>query len=234
MYLRDLTLYQYKAGGEFVLSLYVPYAKMFAQSVSDCPSWMAEFVGTGKKTDCVPYIMLESVHRNFESAVIAPEFTYADSEPHDTVTYMMIPMLYDDFLLVAETSTGAATMPLISLYQFVSRAEKYGFSAEIYGQMFIRRICYPLVLLILSIIVGMLGWNYRLAKTQVFKFVWVFILPVFTIVAYLLVEAFVYCLNLLHFLLVGYLSFYAFPVSIALYTGLLILVSILFLALRGE
>lgn len=233
-YLRGLTIYSYNENGSFKKSFSVPYAKMYAQKTADFDSSLNTELGKLDDVESIPYIILESVDRDFESIVNKPEYVFADDELEEYSNKYILPMSYDDIPLIIDASLGADSMPLFSLVKFIYIAHKYGYSAEVFGQSLVTRICFPLLLMILSLVAGIIGWNYRLAKKQVFKFVWIIVIPILTALSYILFEIISSFQVLFDFALVGGFHFTALLVAIILYVLILAGVSIVFLAQRGE
>ena len=91
------------------------------------------------------------------------------------------------------------------------------------------------MLLIIFIFVASIAWNYRLAAGAIFKFKWVFILPVLNIVFYFLermIEYTIKVLNLVFIAMAG--TRMAIFAGIGVYVVLLLVVSVAFLARNND
>lgn len=240
LYLRGFNVFSYDETEKLQRSFTVPYAKVSAVPATDFGKTFIDKFNITEK-DCLPYVMLESIDRDNEGVKIEPKYTYSEEDLLAGIdkniqeqSFMVFAMPYNDFILVCKASLGAEKMPLGSLFLFLDKAKDFGYAFEIYAQHFIQRTCFPLVLMILMLFAAILGWNYRIQFEAVFKFKWLFSVPIFTIVAYLILNFIQYLQSLLNYALLGVMGFAAFPVILAVYAVLLIVVSVMFVALRGE
>ena len=144
---------------------------------------------------------------------------------------LILPMPFDDFDVLGNVAEGPENMNLINLYRFQNKAEGYGFSGEVYMQAEVSRITYPLVILILAILSAVTAWNYRLVDSNgMFKFQWLFLLPVLFVLCYAVTEFAVYLSRMINFVFVGMFGNFALLASAILYIVILFVVSIIFLA----
>jgi len=122
----------------------------------------------------------------------------------------------------------------MDLWNFVPKAESYGFSRKTFNLELIRRLVDPFLLLILSVCALILGWQFRLGKSVMFKFWWIFTVPVFPVLSYLAVEGVRYVSRLCNGALIALLPSYPLiPVLLALVVCFLG-VSLAFFSQRSE
>jgi len=143
-----------------------------------------------------------------------------------------LPMPYSDFVTFDKASDGPAKMDLLSLFSFVKKARRYGFSVEVFSKSLLGRGLYPLLLLSLMIFAASIGWNYRIEDKLSFKFRWLFLIPIYGAVAYLLMSVVNYLYDMVNYVIVGAFGGAAFIVAAVLYAVLLFIMSIFFLARR--
>jgi membrane-bound metal-dependent hydrolase YbcI (DUF457 family) len=236
MYLRELKIFTYSQDDIFLRSLSVPYAKVSAYSSSDFGQDYFNLADE-KIPDLVPVAMLESVDREHEGIMIEPvyEYTEAGNEAKmEKRSYFVFNMGYSDFLVLCHVSREADRMELGSLLRFAKNATQYGFSSEVFTQALIQRICYPIILLLMMISCAVLGWKYRITSSQMFKFKWLFVVPVFSALIYIFLEFMFYFEGLLSYLLISLIGFAALPVMCTILLLTFAVVTIRFVALRGE
>ncbi len=145
---------------------------------------------------------------------------------------IMLPMPYSDFITFDNASDGPSKMDLFSLFTFVRKAKRYGFSVEVFSKSLLGRGLYPLLLLSLMIFAASIGWNYRVEDMTNFKFRWIFLIPVFGGIIYLLMSVVNYLYDMVNYVLVGAFGGAAFIVAAVLYALLLFVMSLFFLARR--
>ncbi len=182
----------------------------------------------------VPLILLESIDRNNRGRRIVPEwdFTgYIKSENFKVPGYVILSMSVEDFNTACDASVGAEKMNMNSLMDFSSKADELGFSEEVAGAALIKRVTYPIIMLMLLIFLSTIAWNFRMNKNQIFKFIWIFIIPVCTIVCDIFIQIVLTAGNLSNYLLIAVFGNSALLVSSVLWMILLVIVSIYF-ALR--
>jgi hypothetical protein len=239
-YFRELSVYSYDNAGKLVRSFEVPYAKMLIEKVETFGSSTQKKFGIKKEYKTIPYIMLESVGRNKNNSdgigdgIIRPSFTYTDDAQHEESGFMVLPMPASDFNLICEASAGADRMNLLSLIKFVPNAQSYGYSREVFSTAMVRRLTYPLLILMLLIFCAAIAWNYRIGEKQVFKFKWIFVLPLSTIVAYAVLKALSTIVNIVNFICVALCGQFALVVSLAFCIVFLVVVSLIFLGRTSD
>lgn len=231
-YLRELTVKSVSRNGELIRSLYVPYAKVLPVSVKTINSTTKKLLGIDDETDFVPYIMLHSVSRDLPAEEIKPVYTYNfTDDTSGNSDFMMLPIPYNDFVMLESSTNNPSILPLLSLYKLVSKAAEYGYSAEVYGQVLLNRLFYPLWILIFFIFMASFGWNNRMDGNQYFKFTWAFSFPFFMIVSLFLYRIVLFVFKLLNYTILGTLgSSAAITGCLVAYTFILVVVSLYFLS----
>jgi hypothetical protein len=233
-YLRGLTVITFGKNGSYLKSFTVPYAKMMSVSLSDFPENFRDELELSDNVKKVPLILLESIDRNNRGRRIVPEwdFTgYIKSENFKVPGYVILSMSVEDFNTACDASVGAEKMNMNSLMDFSSKADELGFSEEVAGAALIKRVTYPIIMLMLLIFLSTIAWNFRMNKNQIFKFIWIFIIPVCTIVCDIFIQIVLTAGNLSNYLLIAVFGNSALLVSSVLWMILLVIVSIYF-ALR--
>lgn len=234
LYLRGLEIINLDEFGNVVSGHYVPYAKMTALQTELLDENTKSLLNTGKKNEAVPYILLNSVDRNFPGQIIKPEFKtgYKNSELSG---FHILKMPFSDFELIEQASSGADTMNLISLFNFAGKAEKYGYSEESFFHILMNRMLRPLYILILYIVIAYLAWHFRLEENSLFKFKWTAIFPLLAAAYFCLYQL---ALCLFKFINYGLLGIAGSSLSLAagtfVYILIFVIVSIFFLSCRNS
>ncbi len=214
-YLRGLSVDTFNKDGELVYSMNVPYAKVFADLSSENNV----------------SIMVKSVSKESDTGIIEPIFTYSDAHTETrSDLFYDLPLSFDDFVIVSNSSIGADKMYLPELMQFVRKCERYGFSEESARLVLVQRLCHPILILIIIVFAAAFAWNYRLQEPKDFKLRYLFAFPFITAMCYALIEGGIYILRLLAAALVGMVGYYALSVSLVACIFLLTAVSLLFLS----
>ena len=129
-------------------SIIIPYAKLI------------EFVdGEGKNR-----LMLQicSVDRYSEENTVYPKVLTGEL-PRENVHNILLPMTMTDFILIEKSVSGPSAMTISDLYYFSLIAEKYGLKKEAYLSEVLYRLTEPLLLLIVSLLVLILAWRFRVS-----------------------------------------------------------------------
>lgn len=181
-YLRD---FEYAAIGpsnalEYQIS--VPYAKLLS-TTSDGSAYPK------------PELLLHSVDRAKEGHDIWPALV-AGNMPDSNRSILVLDMDYRDFSMIVGANNGPAAMSLLDLYSFSSRARTYGFSPAVYQREMLRRLADPFLLLILSVLVLIFGWRFRLDGDVPFKAWWILAVPLFPAISMVCVEVLRYLAGL--------------------------------------
>ncbi|MBQ0052731.1 MAG: hypothetical protein KBT11_11820 [Treponema sp.] len=235
-YLRGFTMMTFDNEGYFQKSLYVPYAKMLAQKTDTFDEDSKKLFGIKDEFKTVPYLMLESITKNDRSKRITPVYELdADSAAEsDLLNYTVLALPLSDFNLICDAGIGSEKMNLISLTKLLSKARDYGYPWVIYNADFLNRITYPLVLLIAFIFLACIAWNYRMRGTMLFKFKWIFTMPIISSFLYFGLEFLFYTIKLLNFVFVSVAGSGALIISILVLVALLVVTSLIFVSRTGE
>lgn len=232
-YLKDLSVYKYTRNGTFEMSFYVPYAKAVSHSLSSFDENTRNYLGLKDKDVSVPLIMLEAADRNTKTYINKPVYTFeknTDKTAEQMPGFIVLPMDYEDFLLISSVSFNPENMTLFDLFKFVNKAQQYGYSKEVYIQTLCSRIETPLLYLVVFILSAVLGWNYRLMSKTRFRLSWFLYIPVITAIFYCILISITYLLKLINFGLIEILGIYSIPAIIVCFILILIYVSILFVS----
>ena len=174
-YFRNFSVTSFSAEGHTKQFFSVPYAKMTAQLAS---SLEGETSVDGSQY--IPVVFLNAIDRNSDNKrnTIKPRYKYKQAE--DPYFYV-IDIPFGDLVLIRQACGGLETMPFVSLFKFASKAEKYGFPAEVYFSALAKRVCYPFIILIFMIFFAVISFNYRLLSGHMFRFSWLLLFPVMTV-----------------------------------------------------
>ncbi len=236
-YLRGFTLFTYGRDGRLVRTVTTPYAKMTAEPVAALSEEALQYADVKPEYRLVPALQLKSVERNWRGTVNEPVYTYADyvSEADRAIpNYLVLAMPFSDFLLACDISLGPNRMNLPALIKISAIVHNYGFSSEIFTAALVKRLLYPLLLLILFIFSASFAWNYRLAPNQLFKFKWILVLPFASFLLYLIIETLLFMANLACYALIAVTGQWTLIIAICVCLILLFFCSALFLARTTE
>ena len=234
-YLRDLTIKTLGKNGNVTRTMYVPYAKVLPVSIEGLNSITKGLLGIDEKINFIPYILLNSVGRDNPELSIKPLYTFSDSQEKESPDYILLPFAYEDFIMLENVSSKPYETSISNLFKLVRKSELYGFSEDVYGQIFINRVFYPLWIIFIIILLAAFAWNNRIDSSQYFKFSWAFSFPIFFIVAYEFYNFSLFVFKLINYSVLSRFSF----ISSLLVSGvimfiLLIFASIIFLARRSK
>lgn len=234
-YLRDLTIETFLANGELYRTMTVPYAKVLPVSVQILNETVRELMEIDEKTKSIPYLLLSSVSRDNAGLKIEPEYTFSDGRKESFPQYLVLPISFDDFIMLESNTKSPETIDITKLVTLSSKANQYGYSDVIYGQALINRLLYPILILIIMILIATFAWHNRIGATQYFKLSWVFSFP-FIIAICWVFYLFLYYL----FKLVNFVFIEQFGISTGILVGLIfyiflwIFVSIYFLSRHSK
>lgn len=237
-YLRGLEIFSFDDCGKFKSSMSTPYAKMKAYPVKALGKSEAQRLALEPSIKSIPYVMLRSVSRNSREYKNEPVYKFAsqkDGETFENKNQLFFPIPYEDFSLILLSAAGNGNLNPFSLNRLARKAPDYGYSSEVFSVESLNRIFYPFMLLIIFIFVASIAWNYRLGEGLVFKFKWVFILPVLNLVFYFvehLIEYLIKVLNLVFIAMAG--TRMALLAGIIVYVFLLVIVSVIFLSRKSD
>ncbi len=260
-YLKNLTIVKYDRKGNFINSVNVPIAKVVSQSTSVFDDDSKKILGIDKTWKTVPYLMMLAVDRNTQGLVSRPSYRYAETglpleimEEEELVglavdvskippaqevsdyapNTAILPMPYADFASINMASESASAMTIFSLMHFIPNAVEYGFSAEVFRESLVSRLMYPLFILILFVFAASAGWNYRIENSSPhFKTSWLFIILLFGLIMYLIVEMAVYMFNIVNYVLVGTFNQASLVAAAVVYVTLFVGASFYFMSRKA-
>ena len=232
-YFRDFYMYSYDKNGNFIKSLYTPYAKMVALPVSSLNGNLSNLDVNPK--GYVPYVLLKSIDRESSSTSVLPSYKFANNVKNkDAKNSIILEIPYEDFNLIRQASKGQESMPLAALFSFAERADKYGYSAAIYYCSLAKRITYPLFLLSFFIFLAAFGWNYRLMPGKPFAFRWIFLFPIINFILLCILKILEHFINICFFILFNAIGGNAVIISACIFILSVFCFSLIFLSSRGE
>ena len=237
-YLRGLELFSFDEYGQFKYSVSTPYAKMKALDVKTLGLYESQRLGLTSAIKSIPYIMMRSVSRNSREQKNEPVYEYNGTQEYASIlskNQLYLPIPYEDISLILLSAAGKGNLNPFSLNRLARKAPNYGYSSEVFSVESLNRIFYPFMLLIIFIFAASVAWNYRLSAGTIFKFKWIFILPVLNLVFYFLerlIEYLIKVLNLVFIAMAG--TELALLAGICVYVALLIAVSVVFLARKND
>ena len=234
-YLRDLTIVTIDKDKEVYRTVKVPYAKVLPVSVESLNETTKQLLEIDEKTKSIPYLMLNSIGRSDSSIRIIPTFTYATEQNVPNPSFLILPIPFDDFILLEKNTINPDTLSLIDLVKFVNIAEKYGFAETIFVQVLMNRLLFPLWILIILIFAATFAWHNRIGDSQYFKFSWIFSFPfiILLCMAYYKIAMFVFMLNN-YALIVCFKNSLGIVAAIVFYVLLLFIVSLYFVSRKGK
>ncbi len=234
-YLRDLTIVTIDKDKEVYRTVNVPYAKVLPVSVESLNETTKQLLEIDEKTKSIPYLMLNSIGRSDSSIKITPTFTYATEQNVPNPSFLILPIPFDDFILLEKNTINPDTLSLIDLVKFVNIAEKYGFAETIFVQVLMNRLLFPLWILIILIFAATFAWHNRIGDSQYFKFSWIFSFPfiILLCLAYYKIAMFVFMLNN-YALIVCFKNSLGIVATIVFYVSLLFIVSLYFVSRKSK
>jgi len=213
----------------------VPYAKVLAVSVKDLNPLTKDNLGIARNINFVPYILLKSIDRVNENNVTRPTYEYAGSRETTGPDYTMLPMEFTDFQLMETATLNPESIPLSSLWRIISKAESFGYSPEVYGQVLLNRLLYPLFILLIFIILAIIAWNNRLGANQYFKATWILVFPVFALVCQFFNQVITFAFKLGNYGLLSICKpFTAVFIGFGIYFVFIFIASVLFLSEKAD
>lgn len=234
-YLRDFSVITMDENGEMHRTLHVPYAKVLSQSLKSMNPLTKDNLGIDRNIDNVPYILLHCIDRVDEGKEIRPEYVYADSDRFDGPEYLLLRIPFADFLLLENATINPDTLSLPTLLSVIKKAARYGYSSEVYGQILLNRVLYPLFLLLTFILLACLSWNNRIGATTYFKTIWILIFPAFAAVCGILYQAGLFLFKLANYALLSFSGINgALMWGAVFYFAALILASIIFTSQKAS
>lgn len=234
-YLRDFTILSVDNNGQLFRTMHTPYAKVLPVSVKTLTPNTKELMGISDDIESVPYIMLRSVGRDKPNTENIPVYTYENGEVENNPEYMIMSIPYSNFVMLESITNEPDNISITQLFKLVFTASRYGYSSEVFGQSFMNRLYYPLMIVILFLILAAFAWNNRIGTNTYFKFSWLIAFPIFLVVAAVFYYAVLFVYKLLNYAFLG-----GFGITTGIIVGgifyaiLFIIVSILFLARNSK
>lgn len=238
-YIRGFSLVSIDSHGAILKKIFVPYAKVKEIATNDFDAEAKRKFSIPNNVDFVPYILLRSVDRNIEGTVNEPEIEFANENEHANKTglltaQLVLPISYKQFLFLSHLSHDASSTGLVDLFQFANKAREWGFSSEVFSERLLRKMLYPLFLIIVFLCSAIFAWNYRLGERSLFQSSWILTFPVFSFFSYLLYRALMWTFTLFNYGLISIFGTdFALTSGIVFYLIVLVLVSLFFLARNG-
>lgn len=234
-YLRDFTIKSVDSNGKLFRTMHTPYAKVLPVSTKSLTLNTKSLMGITDDIEYVPYIMLRSVGRDVPNNENIPVYTYENGNIENNSDYMIMAIPYNDFIMLESITNEPDNISIIQLFKLVFSVSRYGYSSEVFGQSFMNRLYYPLMIVILFLILAAFAWNNRIGTNTYFKFSWLIAFPIFLIVAAVFYSAVMYIYKLINYAILGG---FGIPSGIIIggvfYAVLFIIVSILFLARNSK
>ena len=183
----------------------------------------------------MPYFILKSVGREKPNTEIFPEYTYANGETAKSPEYLLLPISYEDFLLLENSTHTPETIPIFKLYKLAFSAANYGYSTEVFSQVLMNRLYFPLWIIIIFVMLATFAWHNRIDPNEYFKMTWVLAFPLFFIASVYFYKAMLFVFKLLNYAILGRMGLTsAFITAGVLYIICYVLVSIGFLGSRAK
>ncbi|MGI5174434.1 hypothetical protein H0R92_12665 [Treponema sp. OMZ 840] len=231
-YLRNYSCLSYAPDGHLISSMSVPYAKLIGQQAGSLGIDFVKRTGVQEPETYVPQLLLTSIDRKNRGVISSPRYLFMQEGMHSPDIVQILPMSLQDFDLVCRASSmGPLYMNLAFLFRFVPLAERYGMPQRIYSLFLLQRFCRPLLLFILFIFLAVIAWDYKLEDSQVFRFVWIFGFPIFTVVIQFCIEFLRYLMNLIYYALTTVTALSRLPVAFAFLFLIIVFISLRFLSL---
>ncbi len=231
-YLRNYSCTVVDDTNTILYSFTVPYVKLIGQPVSSLNNETATLLNL-ESSDLVPRLLLTSVDRSTQGVVSAPEFTVGEISDVDSIL-TLLPMSLDDFDLILDASAGPRYINLASLFSFIPLADDYGFSQQVYNSYLLQRISLPFLLIAIFIFMAIQAWNFRLEQNAIFRYYWILIVPIITVVAEFLRVLVDYGMGLISLSLAKLDGIWPIPATIGVFLILIVLFSIRFLSLHTK
>ena len=230
-YLRGFNMTTFGKNGSFVRSVSVPYVKLLSVPVDNFDEETRENLGLKAEYKSVPYLMLDSIDRNMRGKRSGPVWEYAPyitKENQKNENSLVLSMRFEDFNTACDLYGDPDKMRLDALVKMSSAAQNLGYSGEVFNSMMIKRLTYPLIMLIVLVILASVAWNLRTRKDQVFKFVWIFALPFCTVIIDIFIQLILTVTGLCTFAFAACAGNSALLVAFVIYALVLVVVSLHF------
>lgn len=230
-YLRNLTITSIDSKGNFRKSMNVPYAKVLPAHVSNFDDVTKKGLGIEDDMEYVPYLILKSVGRDNSEESYSPKYSYAKGIVPQDLEITLLPVSFDDFVMLEKSAANPQTLQLTALMKLVSKAQQYGYSSESFGQILLNRLLYPLFLLCLLVLLASFAWNNRIGQDQYFKFSWVLSFPFVVLIMLLFYQVMIFLFKLMNYVLLAFSGgILSVVIAFVLYVIVLLLVSVYFMS----
>ena len=227
-YLRGLTVVTYGKNGSFLKSFTVPYAKMLSVSVDSFDKDSMEKFDLKPEFKRVPYIMLESIDRNMKGKRIAPEYEFAGylrGEKQDRANFKVLSLSSKDFENACEASVGVENASITTLMQESGKADFFGRSSEVVNGAMLNRLSNPFLMMIIFVLMAVIAWDFRVSNGHLFKFVWIAVIPVATLVVDVLIQMLLTLTEIGTFAIATFAGPSSLIVALAVFVVILVLVA---------
>ena len=241
-YLRDLRIYSFDSSGKLLRLIQTPYAKMCAVQTSNLDEASRQNVSSVvPSAKIVPQIMLCSLGRASDKEKNLPRYYFPDdirksiSSDKHRPEKIYWPMPYSAFSAIVNSFFESYWINPFGENGFVSDAADSGFSEEVFSFKILNEIFYPFMILVFLVFIAIIAWNYKLPSGAIFKFKWIFILPMLNVVFYFVCRAVEYFMHVINFIFIvmagARISFFA---GLFFYIVLLGVIITIFLTRRAE
>mgnify|MGYP002624070606 CR=1 FL=1 len=197
-YLREFSVFSYKKNGEFIRSVFAPYAHLSFEDVSDFTSFERDFFEIPHEAAFVPYILLHGLDSSVQGKETVPEYSFGEIDDEkikrEKSDFLVLPLDESDYNILCAASAGEEHLSPAKLWSLFNRAHLFGYAEETFGARLLHCFFYPLLLLVFFIFLAKIAWNNRIQRGELFRFSWIFILPFLMAmcqIAYLLISYFV-------------------------------------------
>lgn len=237
-YLRNLEIYSFDANKRLFRTMKTPYAKMAAIDVNTLDENIRWIYMGNNSTKIIPQIQLCSLSRTNDKEREEPLYIF-ENNPAPSQSEMpqkiLWPIPYQDFTLITEAFAGHDNLNVFSIMRLARNSASYGFPHENFSFAALNNIFYPFMVLAFLIFIASIAWNYRLASGMAFKFKWVFILPLFNLLFYLVSHFIEYVVRITSYVFIAVAGVdMAFLAGVIFYILLLVVVMIIFLSRKGD
>lgn len=221
-YLRGFCMITIDPLGNMKRKLYDENVKMVSVNAEDFDG----VIDLPKDAITVPYLLLNSVDRYDNKFV-----NKAESNTSDVPDTLVLPLSCEDFELLKEASKGANLMDISALIKIVLKADKYGYSSEVFAQVLLDRLLYPLLILCTFMLLASFAWNFRIKQDIPFQTTWILSFPILTACAIIMMNIILWLYSVMNHVFVGVAGLAASPIfGVIIYTALFIISSLIFLA----
>lgn len=232
-YLRGFSVFKVGNDGTYISGAYISYAKMLTVATSNFDVETKKSLGITDDMKYVPYIILRSIDREEEDKEILPMLLYGDENSMKN-GFLIIPMDVSDFAVLKEASNGVESMSISSIMKMTGIAKKYGYAQEVYNQEILNRLFLPLLCLICFMLLAIFAWNTRFPGDSLFKFQWIFVVPVVVTLVVVTYNATLVAFKFVNYMFLSIVkSNLVIPITFAFYAVIFIIASVTFLSLRN-